>query len=196
MAKLPEHLRPEFKTVLDALEQRVSPRFRDIFVLDIQNDCDCDIEKYDRGLMKRIVYLDYGGIKDLDKDSVEPGLPIYDWIHLPMLNDISEKDIWKLLKAASNSAPYYSANDDITPSNIIYNPKSDGNKVLALYTEVTGKDICPFRDGTIPGWFAADFVDENEVFFTPEPEFFGVISANIGKFGAFCIPDNMLRRYL
>lgn len=187
MAKLPEHLRPPFNEIVEKLNARISQKFRSLFIFDIQNDCSCDIEKYDViDQESSALVISKNGIEKLDSSL----------IHLPMMPEISDKDIWSLLEKAIEYAPDRQLNHDIWLNRMLYNPSSDMEAVCKEFKKVAKHDIWLNKDGTIFGFWPADFVPKDFVYFIPEPDFFGVISAVIDKYGAFCMPKQMLKRML
>lgn len=181
--KLCEADRPPFQSIMDRLNQRVSQKLVNLFVADIQNDCACSTETYDAGFSDcHMFYTSPEGIK---LHVIGERLP------LPMKSDFSEKDIWDLLKAASAKASAADHGFNIN-QHMLYNTESDVKKLWEVF-EKHCHPVHVNRSGDITGWIAAPFVPKECVFFTPEPEFFGAISVNIDKFGAFCIAKNMVR---
>lgn len=183
MPKLPEDQRPPFAIIEAKLKERLSNKLARIFVQDIQNDCACDIEIYECDY-DCILHTSLGGVKELS----------FGRCTLPMQKDLTDKEIWILLEEACKKA-------SLSPSfdlwnTMFYNVDSDIDKVLAIWQKTTSMDISANRGSEIVGWVAADFVPIDCVYFLPEPEFFGVISVNIGGFGVLCFPKNILRKSL
>lgn len=174
--------RPPMETIGARLNERVPLRLQNLFVVDIQNDCCCSTETYDAWFEAAMIYISPDGIK---------AHTFGDRLPLPMKPDFSEKDIWDLLEAGSKKA---STVDDghVVFCHMLHNPSSPIDKVGEAFVKHCGY-ININRSGDKMGWMKATFVPKDCVFFLPEPEFFGVISVNIDKFGAFCLARNMLR---
>jgi hypothetical protein len=178
--KIPLDQRPPISSLSKRLNEKISKKILDIFVQDIQNDCACSTETYDTDLMNEIVYLSKDGVKVEARDRMP----------LPMLNDISEKDIINLLDAACKKAG--NKWDDILLSKMLYNPSNDGKKMVMVFEKYV-HPIHVNRSGDIHVWIAMDFVPPDCVYLIPEAEYFGVITANIDKFGAFCFTNNIIK---
>jgi hypothetical protein len=178
--KLPENERPPVSSISKRLDERISRKIQNIFVQDIQNDCTCSIETYDSDICNDLVYLSKDGIQNGSSNKIP----------LPMLNNICEKDIINLLELACKKAG--NKWDDILLSKMLYNPANDGKKMIMVFE----KYIHPIhvnRSGDVYGWIPMDFVPLDCVYLIPEPEFFGVLSVNIDKFGAFCFTNNIIK---
>lgn len=176
--KLPEAERPPMASISKRLDDRVSRKLQSLFVADIQNDCTCSIERYDSDMSGNVLYLSVEGIKE---KTIGNGLP------LPMKEDISDQEIWSLLEAAIKHAGNILGNFGIWA--MLYNSKCDSEKLQKAMLEWS-RYIHPERI------LSADFVPIDCVFFFPDPEFFGAISVNIDKFGAFCIADHIVKKFL
>jgi len=61
--KIKEHLRPPKLQLRNKLLDKISPLWEELFIFDIQNDCDCDIEKYDNDVSGTVVTLDLNVIQ-------------------------------------------------------------------------------------------------------------------------------------
>lgn len=184
MNKLPESERPPFKDIERRLFDRVSYQYRQLFVLDIQNDCSCSIEVYDRDFMWDTWILS-------EPDKVEK-ITFGGRLALPMLSEISDKSVLSLLKTACDNISE-EHDPDVLPGAILTNVKSTGDKIVRLMEKTIRRDIVANRSGVIHGLAYVDFVPIDEFVLVPEPEFFGALSVNIGGFGAFCISNNLIR---
>lgn len=182
--KLPEHERPSLSSIYKKIDH-IPNHLQNIFVNDIQNDCTCSIEVYDSDHSNTVFYVSVDGIKEYKMFDER--------IRLPMIDSISEKDIWNLLQVAcENSKNEW---NDILFGHMLYNPQSDKLKLEKAYEKYVGR-IHMFGDRSIAGWVAADFVPQDYVYLIPQPEFFGVLSTNIDKFGAFCFTRNIIKELL
>ncbi len=184
MAKLPIEERPPYEEIQRRLFDRVSYQYRQFFVNDVQNDCACDVETYDCDVDYDTWYL-------TAPDKVEK-VKFQDRLPLPMLPEISDKSILLLLKKACENVGDYPRTDTI-PSGLLTNPKSDGKKIVHIMEKVLNRGICANRSGIIYGLAYADFLPVDEFILIPEPEFFGVISNNIGGYGAFCFSNPLFK---
>lgn len=171
MAKLPIEERPPWNDVRDRLHSRVSHKYRQIFIPDIQNDCACTIESYDCD-----TEIDTWYLSAIDK--VEPVL-FKTRLDLPMIPEISDKAIELLLKKAYEVAGD-KPNPDLLYTAVITNHNSD------KISEVQPKN---YIDRVV----LVDFVPVNEFVMLPDPEFFGALSVNIGGYGAFCFSSNIFK---
>jgi len=146
--KLPETQRPPISQIRQQLNEKVPKYLQSIFIVDIQNDCDCNIETYDADPIQNYLLLDNENICTITKKTR---------IECPMTQNIDQELIINLLKTASKYAQHKSENT---------------NKFILDQVNL-------------------NFLPTNRKWFLPSPEFFGVITVNINKFGAFCIPSNM-----
>jgi hypothetical protein len=188
--KVPESERPPFSLISKRLDDRVSRKIQNIFVQDIQNDCTCSIEVYDRDIDKVVVYLSSDGTKEMSFGDRFP---------LPMLEDLSTDNIYDLLKRACELASH-TRPQNMFFARMLYNPESNPEAVDRALNELGSSIVIRGRDGVIltesMPTIGLSFVPKDSVFFLPDPEFFGAISVNIDKFGAFCFPQNMMRKEL
>ncbi len=184
MAKLPVEERPPFEEIRGRLSSRVSYQYRQLFVEDIQNDCACDIETYDCD-------VDYDAYYLTAADKVAK-VKFHDRLPIPMLPEISDKSILLLLQKACENIGDLPRTDTI-PSSLLTNSKSDGNKIIHIMEKVLNRGICANRSGVIYGLAYADFLPVDEFVLIPEPEFFGVITNNIGGYGAFCFSNPLFK---
>lgn len=171
MAKLPESERPPWKDIQKRLFDKVSHRYRKLFIEDIQNDCSCPIESYDCDLEIDTWYLSA-------PDKVEKVL-FQTRLDLPMIKDFSDKSIELLLKKAyENSGD--TPNPDLVYTAVIMNPKSDKMSQVKSLNYI---DRITF----------VDFIPVNEFIMVPDPEFFGALTTNVGGYGAFCFSSNIFK---
>lgn len=184
MSKLPMNERPPFGDIERRLFDRVSYQYRQLFVSDIQNDCSCSIEVYDREPA-----WDTWILSELDK--VEK-ITFGERLALPMLSDISDKSVLSLLKTACDNIKG-EHDPDVLPGALLTNTKSTSDKITHLMEKTIGRGIVANRSGIIYGLAFVDFLPIDEFVLVPEPEFFGALSVNIGGFGAFCISNNLIR---
>jgi hypothetical protein len=186
--KISEDQRPSSSSISKRLNDRISRKIQNLFVQDIQNDCCCDIERYDTNtdVKNYSIYLSETDIKSSLNGSKT--------LCLPMLNNISEKNIFHLLEEAGNQSDGNVLSDNVSinlfPRFVIYNPDSNIENVIYTYREYT--NLNSFQDDSV----AVKFVPKHQVWFTPDPEFFGCISVNIDKFGVFCIPNRIYKKEL
>lgn len=171
--KIPESERPSFKVISDQLNAKISKQLQDLFVIDLQNDCACSTETYDSDLGRNAYYLSHSGIEK----------NLIDQITLPMLHSVTEQSIKELVAIATKHA----GNDtfDQIYCGMIYNPVINFDRVLKTYRRYCGEPNYDTRG--IYRWHANELVNNDYVYLIPDPEFFGVISANLGGFGAFCL---------
>ena len=184
MAKLPIEERPPYEEIRGRLLSRVSAQYRQLFVEDVQNDCACDIETYDRDLEYDTWYLSA-------PDKVEK-IMFGDKIPLPMLPDISDKSILLLLERACKDIGFNPTTDTV-PGALLTNAKSTGDKIVHIMEKVLNRGISMNRSGLVYGLAFADFVPVDEFILLPEPEFFGAITNNIGGYGAFCFSNPLFK---
>jgi len=85
----------------------------------------------------------------------------------------------------------YTLRGDFSFRCMLYNPKSDIKKLIETFQEWVG--LITFNRGEPHGWIPASFVQEDCVYFLPDPEVLGVISVNIDKFGAMCFGKNIFK---
>lgn len=183
--KIPENERPSFAIISKQLDACLSRDLQKIFVQDIQNDCSCDIERYDSEIDPKhyVAYISKNGIEfSIGKQQV----------CLPMLPTICEKDVLQLLKAAGDRSDGYGP-IDCDPRWMIYNPNSDFDHVLKTY--VAHMPIASFEHFKKDS-IRTDIVPIDQVWFTPDAEFFGCLSCNIDKFGIFCMPNQIYKKLI
>lgn len=114
-----------------------------------------------------------------------------------MLTELSINDIWDLLKLACDNAGNECG--DFLLRYMLFNPKTASSKLKEAYETWCGKlsdwEVMVLATGPkyLDDWIEAPFVPEDCVYITPDPEFFGVISVNIDKFGAMCFPAHILK---
>jgi hypothetical protein len=184
MAKLPECERPPFKEIEKRLNDRVSQQYRQLLVQDIQNDCGCEFETFDRDIDLKAWYLD-------GSQSVK-ALQYGDRLPVPMLPDISDQDIIALFKAVCDDAIDHPLKD-IVPAAVIANPKCDKNKLVHILDSVTKTGLVINRSGVTHGLAFMDFIPEDTFYILPDPEYLGAITVNITGFGAFCFSGNIAK---
>lgn len=183
--KLTLDQRPSTKSIHDKLDKLVSRHYQNLFVQDIQNDCACVTETYDYDSGKYVCYLTKDG-------------PLYTLVNstcrvpVPMIENISEKDINNLLELSCLYAKDFLSND-IKPFKMLVSPASPAPILFEIFKKITGYDLYCRHSGYIPDMIFGSFVPMDCVYFTPEPEFFGVISTNVGGYGVFCIPEHILK---
>jgi hypothetical protein len=184
MAKLPMEERPPFEEIQRRLFDRVSAQYRQLFVEDVQNDCACDVETYERDPEYDTWYL-------TAPDKVEKIL-FGDRISCPMLPDISDKSILLLLQKACENIGDTPTTDTI-PRALLTNHQSTGDKIVHIMEKVLHRGISMNRSGLCYGLAYADFLPIDEFVLFPEPEFFGAITNNIGGYGAFCFSNPLFK---
>ena len=171
MAKLPESERPPWKEIQKRLFDKVSHRYRQLFIEDIQNDCACDVETYDCDASVDTWYL--SAPDKAEKVLFKERLP------LPMMQDISDKSIELLLKKVYENISD-TPNRDLVYTAVITNHKSDKISQIKPLNYIDRVAL-------------VDFVPVNEFIMLPDPEFFGAITVNIGGYGAFCFSSTTFK---
>lgn len=184
MAKLPVCERPPYEEIQKRLFDRISYPLRQLFVTDVQNDCACDIETYDCDTEYDTWYL-------TAPDKVEK-IKFQDRLPLPILSDISDQSILLLLQKACENIGNFPTTDTI-PSALLTNSKSTGSKIVHIMEKVLHRGITMNRSGIVYGLAFADFIPVDEFILIPDPEFFGVITNNIGGYGAFCFSNPLFK---
>lgn len=180
--KLLESERPSIDYLWNVLNSKISKKLQNLFVIDLQTDCACATETYDA--TESALCTSLNGIKE----------QIYgDRICLQMKKDICDQEIIDLLDAACKKASDKLV--DLIPKCMLYNPNSDVKKLWEMF-EKHCYPVTVSRSGIKWGWNSFDFVPEDCVYFLPQPEFFGVITANVDKFGALCFPKSIMRKEL
>jgi len=174
--KVPMCERPPMALISKRLDDRISRNLQKLFVLDLQNDCGCSTELYDSDPEIRMVYVSESGVRESYGDRLS----------LPMIRDISDKDIMALLEEAGKISPGTWVSD-IYPAHMLYNPDSDMEWVTSVFAKYI--DIQVFNDRAI----ALPFIPKEQIWILPDQEFFGCISVNIDKFGAFCIAHQIVK---
>ena len=176
--KLPLEQRPNIKSIENRLTSRIDKKLLNLFVIDLQNDCDCEIEKYGFDYLDKVLILDNHNVR------------FHNDINLPMMNEICNQDIKNLLTEAFKYAK--DTPGDTHYSKVIYNT----NTQLSLETFNILDNICPLyqgRSGVSLNYFGLDFIEPGFAYIMPDEEFFGLVTANINKFGAFCFPENICK---
>jgi hypothetical protein len=171
MAKLPESERPPWNDIQKRLFDKVSHRYRQLFIPDIQNDCACPTESYDCDAEMDTWYL-------TAPDKAEKVL-FKTRLDLPMLEDISDSSIELLLKKACENISD-TPNPDLVYTAIITNHHSDKISQIKPLNYIDRVAL-------------VDFIPVNEFIMLPDPEFFGALTVNIGGFGAFCFSGNLFK---
>lgn len=176
--KLPENERPSFESIQAALNSRVSPHLQKIFTPDIQNDCSCPIESYDCDGFRETYYLSSSGFEKHKGASR---------LELPILPNISDADIFSLLKIMIDKA----GNDgyDMMYRGVLYHPSANAAELYDVFIE-WGHTTFDCRHNYI---LANDMVPPGYAYLIPEPEFFGVLAANVGGFGVFANAHPVLK---
>lgn len=156
--KIPEDERPSLQTLADTLDSMVSKGLQDLFIVDLQNDCFCTTEPYQADAEDPISYIAFCGEVDTN---------IYpERISLPLLGNISDKDIQSLCSEATKNASAFTS--DVTYSNAV----------------LAGHNV------EIPDWaksyqiLRCDVDCDNFIYRIPDKEYFGVISVNLLGVGA------------
>lgn len=189
--KLPEDQRPSISSIWAKVDKKIPKVLQNVLVMDVQNDCGCTIEKYDTEPAREVVYLTSEGIKEAT--FAEGRLP------LPMLDDISEADIWSVMQRACELATE-SFPEELVISKMLFNPHVSRKDLLIAFERWSRPARIKNRyDELIMeyyDWISAPFVPMDCVYFIPDPEFLGCISVNVDKFGVFCIPKHIAKKPL
>lgn len=189
--KIAENHRPSLKEIETRLRKTILPVFFQIFVEDIQNDCDCETEEYE--YYNQIEC--YNQIYTLCTSPNGILRQVDNICKLPMNNNLNNDDIWELLKKACQEASDEMLIDDVMYCKMIYNPKSDFFKIIEIYKKTTKMKLRS-ENGEFPDLIAVDFVPIDNVYFFPEIEFFGVLTINLAGLGAMCVPKSILKKQL
>jgi|SRR6185436_4662808 len=181
--KISEEHRPSILSISKKLDSKISKQLQSFFIIDLQNDCNCSIENYDAEIDCTIAYLSTSGVKYYNSSHC---------LALPMLSEICDQDILNLLQEAGTTSSGVS-NIDCLPTNMLFNIENDSDQVWSIYKKYTKQYVPSINRAFINGVFGADFVPKNQIWFMPQPEFFGCISVNIDKFGVFCLPQQIFK---
>lgn len=169
--------RPPMALISKGLDDRISRNLQKLFIVDLQNDCRCSTELYDSDPDFKMIYVSETGIHKAYGNR----------LCLPMMYNLSEKDIMSLLEEAGKISPGTWV-DDVYPANIMFNPSSDMDWVYSVFEKYIAKKVV-FKDRSV----AASFIPKGQVWLLPDQEFFGCISVNIDKFGAFCVARQIVK---
>lgn len=169
-AKLPYDKRPPLEDIHTLLNSKISEPYRNIFVLDIQNDCSCAVEIYDSCSMF-VAYLDDGVKTKLFEERVA----------VPMRPDLSDKDIEELIVAAIK---YCAPNNymDCTPSRLLVSTEESEENIYKAKDKTGATEVIKFS-----------FIEKGTIAVLPDPEFLGCLTVNVGLLGAFCFPHNIYK---
>lgn len=188
--KIPENERPPIKEIEIFVNTRIDKKLQSLFVLDLQNDCSCDTENFDADESSGFAFVSQTEINKLNSYWCTA-------LQLPMLEDFTQEHLINLLKWAgdhSSETGYY----DCTPMVVLYNENlSVSNEMINIFDEEYKKHRAKYEAPNIkPKLVPVSFVLPDEIWILPEPEFFGAICANIGKIGAFCSTNKIMKRKL
>lgn len=111
-AKLPEHLRPPVETLERFLN--VSPEWRSKFLVDLQNDCACEVEHYDvpHGPL-RLAYWD-NGLRFLEEGASRLEMPMQPGV-------LTDEIVARLVEFAGLTPELFEAYDLLTYGHITAN---------------------------------------------------------------------------
>jgi hypothetical protein len=163
--KLPEAERPPISIISTKLRHCVPDALARFFVVDLQNDCGCDVEIYDE-IDGAVFYTSPTGIQEA---------PYFGKIHVPMNPNFKEQDVWDLLEVASGMAL-----NDIANETFNYDCMLHGPGTIKSWDEATVK-------------LRAPFLSEGQALLLPDAEWFGVITINLYGMGAFCVASAMVK---
>lgn len=171
--KIEKELRSPVSTIIERLHNRIDKKLRSFFIEDIQNDRSCSIENYDADCTYNLFYLTKEGPTNKHQGHV---------CHLPMLDDISNEAIYKLLEAACQNAQSYDSFDS-SYTKLLFNKNTHYLKWSNIKLDESLSNCRTYFD--------FPFVPEDSVYLLPDSDYFGVISVNINKFGAMCFASNI-----
>lgn len=184
MDKLPEHLRPPVKELSDRVSKTIPSKLERFFVLDLQNDCACKIESYDMDNTHGLCHTDANGVPVVNAQNFGGHC------HLPMFQDLNlnhiEDTIRQGLYLTTNNKPCcdLNMNGDITIHNRMW---------LTPISVLIDKSL--HQEGLYKNAYAMELPEDlkDSVFVLPEPEFLGVIGANLFGMGFFFLSKHVMR---
>lgn len=86
MAKLPESERPPTESIHKKLNEKISRKLQNLFVIDLQNDCGCPFETYEFDTNKEAIHTSESGLKS----------NVFGRLPLPMKADITEQEVYEI----------------------------------------------------------------------------------------------------
>lgn len=150
--------------------------FKNLLVIDPQEDCECEVEVYDSGKShQRVVWLRNGLPEVVDCN---------DKINLPMAKTIEFEQIKQCLLTALSFAEPVNSKDDpyhiafLHPSININETPDNIQKILAPFKSKWNR----VRLSEIP---------MDKIYFSPYQEFLGCFTWNISRYGMFIMPDRL-----
>lgn len=153
--------------------------FKNLLVIDPQEDCECETEIYDADIINHNVVWLRNGLPEI--------VNCHNRVHLPMSKQIEFDQIKQCILTSLSFAKPMSRQDDpyhmaLMNSDIEIDRLSD--KLKELFINYFRAGWCIIRLPEIP---------KDKVYLSPHPEFLGCFTWNISRYGMFIIPD--LLRY-
>lgn len=150
--------------------------FKNLLVIDPQEDCECEIEIYDADLnCQDVVWL---------KDGTSEVVRCNSRIHLPMSKQVKFDQIKQCILTGLSFAKPMSKQDDPYHM-VLMNSNVEINKLSSEMKEMLARfkaEWCIIRLPEIP---------KDKVYFSPYPEFLGCFTWNISRYGMFIMPDRL-----
>lgn len=154
--------------------------FTNVLVIDPQEDCECSVEIYDAGDSVKCVWL---------QDDIPKIVDCYDRINLPMsLNPISFEQFKQcLLTSLAFASPIKSTQDIFSASRILINEDFKFEELPIEYFRAL-EHLMPRRNNTV---ICLSEIPRNHIYFIPDPEFLGVFTWNISRYGMFIMAEKI-----
>jgi hypothetical protein len=159
-------------------------QFKNLLVIDPQEDCDCPVEKYDGQVNINYIFPKDGipNMVKFDRNSILP---------IPMSSEPIDYQQFKNCLLAS--LPYANMIDKVN----VYEYSS-----LLISNKFKGENLSKEWQDTLVDYFIRnnDYnnivitlseIPENYIYFMPEPEFFGCFTWNISKYGMFIMANKI-----
>lgn len=151
--------------------------FKNLLVIDPQEDCECETETYDADILPaQVIWLKNGSPEIIE---------CANRIHLPMSKQINFEQIKQCILTALPFAQPMTDKDDPYHM-ILMHPEAEVDKlsdklkdILVSFYRVDWTVIC------LPE------IPKNKIYFSPDPEFFGCFTWNISRYGMFIIPERL-----
>ena len=167
--------------IIENLNQHISKQISRLFVIDVLPK-DARPE-YDLDGKGTFCYLENNSVKHMHHMRS---------FLLPTVNNLNEATILSLVKET-----IYLATDDANPTDVshwimVHDPESDLEKLEKAYYAHCQSTLPINKEN----WLPMPSLGTNVVYFLSEPEWFGCISIDATRFGAFCVPNSIKKVYL